>query len=116
MILQPSTPGDSWNPDNRRAARRINIPMDVRYCVSESESRNALALNVSATGARVLLRGASTVGKMMTLDLGREVSVLARTVWEQPLGRSCRIAGVAFVDGGPRYRETIKDLLTRLEQ
>ena len=52
----------------------------------------------------------------MTLEIDRQVDVLARAVWEQPMpGGHCRIAGVVFEALGPLQRAALDRLISSLQ-
>lgn len=101
----------SLDLDNRRRARRVNQQIDVRYVFSGQSVRSSVALNVSATGARLLLNPSPAGETEMTLQLADKVDVLARTVWEIPLAGGKRIAGVAFESVSPDQKAALESLL-----
>lgn len=105
----------SLEVDNRRRARRINHQIDVRYLFSGQSVCQSVALNLSATGARLLL-GASGGETEMTLKLADRVDVVARTVWEIPLTGGKRIAGVAFEGVSHHQKVALAELLQDLSQ
>lgn len=121
--LTPETISESWleyydlEIDNRRRARRVNQMVPVRYRMSGEPVETSYALNISQTGARVVLRGAtSSFRNDMTLELSNQVDVLARTVWEQPMpGGHCRIAGVTFEGMLPSQRKALQGLLNQID-
>src|ERR1022692_1414837 len=64
--------------DNRRRARRINRKISVRYRLAGEQAQTSFALNVSATGARVVLKGAlPSFRNEITLELGNQVDLVA---------------------------------------
>ena len=104
--------------DNRRRAHRVNRQVDVRYRVAGEPVSQSVALNLSQTGARIVLRGANAnaFGPQMTLEIDRQVDLLARTVWEHAMpGGQCRIAGVVFESVGPLQKAALANLLQKLE-
>lgn len=101
--------------DNRRRARRVNQQIDVRYVFTGQSVCQSVALNVSATGARVLL-GESQGETEMTLQLADRVDVVARTVWEIPLAGGKRIAGVTFEGVSPDQKVALDNLLQDLSR
>lgn len=101
--------------DNRRRARRVNRTVPIRYVGCGGGVQSSVALNVSLTGARVILRGRDGPQEL-TLKLDTGPDVLARTVWEQPVGNGhCRIAGVVFESVGPGQQAALQRFLEQLE-
>jgi hypothetical protein len=84
--------------DNRRIAYRFaaNVPLECRY--SDGSSAAGTSINLSRTGARVVLRGGvhDNLGQV-TLKLGRELELKAHRVWQQDLAYGAsRVVGLAF--------------------
>jgi c-di-GMP-binding flagellar brake protein YcgR len=102
--------------DNRRRATRVNRQLEVSYCVPDAAPARGLALNVSQSGARVLLRGDGSHSREMTLRFDGNVTLLARTVWERPINANCRIAGVRFEAVDEQDRQALTGLLYRLSR
>lgn len=103
--------------ENRRRARRVNRQIDIRYVTNGDGVRSSVALNVSATGARLILEGADVPRDTeMTLQLADRVDVLARTVWQTPLPGGKRVvAGVTFEAVNATQKLALADLLRSLE-
>ena len=116
LVPEPQEPQE-LEADNRRYAPRINRQVDVRYRMHGGGVEDSVALNISRTGARIVLRGvAKAFHNEMTLQIDRQVDVLARSVWEQPMpGGHCRIAGVTFEAVGPLQQAAIDRLLSSLQ-
>ena len=115
---QRQEPQEDLDVDNRRRAHRVNRQLDIRYRVAGEPVNQSVALNLSQTGARIVLRGsnANTFGPQMTLEIDRQVDLLARTVWEHAMpGGQCRIAGVVFESVGPLQKAALTRLLENLE-
>jgi hypothetical protein len=106
----------SLDLDNRRRARRVNQQIDIRYVFSGQAVCSSVALNLSSTGARLLLNQAPAGETELTLQLADKVDVLARTVWEIPLAGGKRIAGVAFEGVSPSQRVALDSLLQDMLQ
>ncbi len=84
--------------DNRRVAYRFaaNVPLECSY--SDGTSSSGTSINLSRTGARVVLRGAQleSTGDV-TLKLGSGLELTAHRVWEQDLAYgSSRVVGLSF--------------------
>lgn len=102
--------------DNRRRAHRVNRQVDIRYRIAGESLNQSVALNLSQTGARIVLRGASGPDPSMSLEIDRQVDLQARTVWEHALpGGQCRVAGVVFESVGPLQNAALAKLLEKLE-
>lgn len=86
------------SPGNRRRAPRFNQQVAVRY-ESEGAVHETLTINVSETGARMVVRG--SVGRKFDVTfstLDGPVRMRAERVWEQPLSGSGRIVGIRFTN------------------
>ena len=116
MVTEDWTEFYTLDLENRRRARRVNQQIGVRYLFSGRSVRSSVALNVSATGARLLLDEAPPGETEMTLQLDQKVDVVARTVWETPLGGGKRIAGVAFEALSPLQKSALEQLLQEMVQ
>ena len=86
------------NPGNRRLAPRLNSPFMVSYQLQGQSMETRMALNISATGARLVLRGATpAIGSKLLVELESDLTLRGRTVWEHPMeAGECRVAGVVF--------------------
>ena len=102
--------------DNRRETDRLNRKVSVRYRIAGESPESSFTLNLSPTGARVVLKGARpSYRNEMTLELGHQVNLRARTVWEEPLpGGHCRVAGLTFESMQPSQRNALHRLLNAL--
>lgn len=106
--------GEAAELDNRRSAPRLNRQFGIRYQATGEAEAESVALNISATGARILLHGA-TAWPALTLDLGENLRLQAQTVWEHPLeGGHGRIVGVQFSPLGAEQQDALLRLLSRL--
>ena len=65
-------------------------------------------INVSSSGARLLLRGEAP--ETMSLTLGEDLEVRARRVWSQSIGK-CQVAGVQFEDVSLGQRARLESFL-----
>lgn len=106
----------SLDVENRRRARRVNKEVGVRYLFSQQEVQSSVALNLSTTGARLLLNHTHGGETELTLQLADRVDVLARTVWEVPLAGGKRIAGVTFEHVSREQQAALESLLSDLQR
>lgn len=102
---------DELDLDNRRRAPRVTARLPVRYVGPCATVRSTVTLNLSLTGARLILDRDETE---VTLQLNDEVDVLARKVWEAPLNGGKRIAGVVFEAMNAGQRAALQRLVERL--
>ena len=102
--------------DNRRCAERVAGSIAVQYCTERGEVGAAQTINLSSTGARMVVAESRLREGEFTLQLGA-VQVLARQVWETPLprGRS-RVVGVRFSSVSPSQRLALQRLLGELQK
>lgn len=96
---------------NRRRATRINRAVRVNAVDIFQCRRSTVALNVSCTGARLVLTQACPEVFLMELDA--HTKVMARPVWKRPLERSM-VVGVQFEFRSEREREKVIRFLQRL--
>lgn len=80
---------------NRRGAPRVSCQLDVRYVRQGGHVHRGSALNISQTGARLVVDQDSDV-RELTIEFEGKLAVLARTVWEQPLPGGKQLVGVMF--------------------
>lgn len=82
--------------DNRRRADRVAGEVTAQYCTESGATGSARTINVSSTGARMVVQDERLREGEFTLQLG-SVQLLARQVWEAPLLRGkSRVVGVHF--------------------
>ncbi|MBS2034245.1 PilZ domain-containing protein [bacterium] len=97
--------------DNRRRAPRINRHFAVQ-CMDDHESiERGSALNVSSTGARLVLK--RPCRGEFTLQLDENTQVLARTVWSHQLS-GYAVVGVEFDLRAAEQRRSVASFLARL--
>ncbi|MBX3168839.1 MAG: PilZ domain-containing protein [Candidatus Eremiobacteraeota bacterium] len=96
---------------NRRRATRVNRAVRVTTMDRDYRRGLSVALNVSSTGARLVL----TQGCQETflVELDAHTQVLARPVWKRPLKRSM-VVGVRFEFRCDRERQQVIRFLQRL--
>ncbi|MBX3167216.1 MAG: PilZ domain-containing protein [Candidatus Eremiobacteraeota bacterium] len=96
---------------NRRRTRRINRAVSVTAVDPFQHRRLGVALNVSPSGARLVLTQPCPEVFMMELDA--HTKVMARPVWKRPLDRSM-VVGVRFEFRCDSEREKVIRFLQRL--
>ncbi|ODT63223.1 hypothetical protein ABS71_14590 [bacterium SCN 62-11] len=96
---------------NRRRASRINRAVQVTAVDQECRRRLSVALNVSSTGARLVLP--PSCPERFLIELDAHTKVVARPVWKRPLDRSM-VVGVKFEFHSDRERQQVIRFLQRL--
>lgn len=86
---------------NRRVSKRVNRQCTVAY-EYQGAPVTGIILNVSETGARVLLRhpAQETLQLCLELDEAVQLEAKAETIWEEPLRGGACIRGLRFLPGG----------------
>ncbi|MBS2037999.1 PilZ domain-containing protein [bacterium] len=80
---------------NRRGAPRISRVLDIRYVPQGGGVKSGQAVNISQTGARLILEDAADNCEL-TVEFEGKIAMLARAVWRQPLTEGRQIVGVVF--------------------
>lgn len=80
----------------RRESQRYGCAVGVRYTRGGPRVHSGQALDISRTGARLVLEGSASSPRELTLEIDGHLSVLARTVWAQRLPDGRREVGVVF--------------------
>ncbi|MBX3169539.1 MAG: PilZ domain-containing protein [Candidatus Eremiobacteraeota bacterium] len=80
---------------NRRGAPRLSRTLDIRYVRQGGGIQAGQAVNISQSGARLILDDAAENAEL-TVEFEGKIAVLARTVWRQPLSGGRQIVGVVF--------------------
>ena len=101
----------SLDLDNRRRATRINREVPVNYLDGRMHVGQTLALNVSASGARLILK--RPCYDVITLQLDLHTKILARPVWSRHLSQFS-VVGVEFEITSPEQRRCLERFLSRL--
>ena len=102
---------DDLNLDNRRRATRINREIPINYLDCTMRVGQSVALNVSASGARLVLT--HPCHGAITLQLDLHTRVLARPVWSRHLSRYS-VVGVEFEVTTLEQRRSLERFLSRL--
>jgi len=105
------------NLGNRRGGVRIPLDTQVPYAVDGEQVHYAHGLNVSRTGARLILRGEhSTLLRTLTLQVAG-MEIRGRVVWEEKMDRGhCRVAGVRFERLTASQRRVLESLTAPRQQ
>ncbi len=96
---------------NRRRANRINRALQVTALDHQKRRLLSVALNVSATGARLVLT--RPCPESFTVEFDAHTRVLARPVWKRALQRS-QVVGVQFDFRSEAERRQVFAFLQRL--
>ncbi len=96
---------------NRRRASRINRAVRITTVDRDHRRGLSVALNVSSTGARLVLTHACQ--ETFVVELDAHTQVLARPVWKRPLDRSM-VVGIKFEFRCDRERQQVIRFLQRL--
>lgn len=97
--------------NNRRRAPRVNREIPISYLDGRMQVGETLALNVSASGARLILKRPCYEVIMLQLDL--HTQLLARPVWSRHL-KQFSVVGVEFEITTPEQRRSLARFLHRL--
>lgn len=96
---------------NRRRSNRLNRTVRVTAVDAQRRQRAGMALNVSCSGARLVL--SETCPEEFWMELDCHTRVMARPVWKRPLER-CMVVGVRFHFSRDSEREQVIRFLQRL--
>ena len=96
---------------NRRRANRINRAIQVTAVDRDYRRRLSVALNVSYSGARLVLT--QPCPERFTVELDSNTQIAARCVWKRNLSRS-QVVGVQFEYSCERERQQVIRFLQRL--
>ncbi|MBN9418012.1 MAG: PilZ domain-containing protein [Candidatus Eremiobacteraeota bacterium] len=80
---------------NRRGAPRLSRNLDIRYVHQGGGVQSGQAVNISQSGARLILEDDAD-NTELTVEFEGKIALLARTVWRQPLNNGRQIVGVVF--------------------
>ena len=80
---------------NRRGAPRLSRNLDIRYVHQGGGVQAGQAVNISQSGARLILEDGDADAEL-TVEFEGKIALLARTVWRQPLHNGRQIVGVVF--------------------
>ena len=80
---------------NRRGAPRLSRNLDIRYVQPGGGVQAGQAVNISQSGARLILEEGADNNEL-TVEFEGKIALLARTVWRQPLNNGRQIVGVVF--------------------
>jgi hypothetical protein len=102
---------------DRRDSSRLRCLLPLRYSRGGSKICSGYALDISETGARIVLEDAASSPAQITLELEGRVTLLAHTVWAERLPDGKRLVGVRFegMHFGQRLAVTsyLSELITR---
>lgn len=100
-------------PDERRRQPRIACQRPARYARGH-QVQPAQLLDLSASGARLILEGAHSAPEHFRLELGGRVQLLAQTVWSQRDGGGRQQVGVRFPSHPWGWKAALDDYLSSL--
>lgn len=99
---------------NRRGAPRLSRNLDIRYVRQGEGVQAGRAINISQSGARLILEDGVEAPEL-TVEFEGKIAVLARTVWRQPLTGGRQIVGVVFEGFHWGQKVALDNYLFRLE-
>ncbi len=99
---------------NRRGAPRLSRTLEIRYVRQGEEVQAGQAINISQSGARLILEDGAEDPEL-TVEFEGELAVLARTVWRQPLTCGRQVVGVVFEGFHWSQKVALDNYLFRLE-
>lgn len=80
---------------DQRRAPRLHRVLEIRYVQPGGIIQSGQAVNISQTGAGLVL-DQNVEADELTLEFEGRLALLARTVWQQPLGDGRKAVGVIF--------------------
>lgn len=101
--------------ENRRGAPRLSYAVDIKYVRQGGSIQSGRAINVSQTGARLMLDEGSECPEL-TVEFEGKVALLARQVWEHRLPGGKKVVGVIFEGFHWGQRVALDDYLFDLER
>lgn len=81
---------------NRRQAHRVRQTVSIRYLHQGGKVHEGSALDISQSGARLILDEQDVASPELTIEFEGKLAVLARPVWEERLAGRKRVVGVVF--------------------
>lgn len=103
------------NLSNRRGAPRLSRVLNIRYVRQGGGVQRGQAVNISQSGARLILEDAAENCEL-TVEFEGKIAVLARTVWRQPLTEGRQIVGVVFEGFHWSQKVALDNYIYHLEQ
>lgn len=99
---------------NRRGAPRLSRTLDIRYVRQGETVQVGQAVNISQSGARLILDDAMEDPEL-TVEFEGKIAVLARAVWRKPTTDGRQVVGVVFEGFHWSQRVAIDNYLFHLE-
>lgn len=101
--------------ENRRGAPRLSRELDIRYVGLGGSIQAGRALNISQTGARLMLDEGEECPEL-TVEFEGKVALLARKVWEKRLPGGKQMVGIVFEGFHWGQKVALDDYLLDLER
>lgn len=98
----------------RRQSPRLNYNLPLRYSRGGQRVYSGQALDVSETGARLLLDEAASTPDRLVVELGFKVCLQARAVWGERMPNGQRLVGVVFEGMHQAQRSALNAYLSEL--
>ena len=102
-------------PENRRSAYRVSRPLDIRYVRPGGTIQSGRAINISQTGARIMVEAGGECPEL-TVEFEGKIALLARTVWRQKLPGGKQVVGVVFEGFHWSQRVALDDYILDVER
>ncbi|MBS2033398.1 PilZ domain-containing protein [bacterium] len=99
---------------DRRQSPRLKYSLPLRYSRGGQRVYSGHALDVSATGAKLVLDEAASSPDRLVVELGFKVCLQARTVWAERLPSGQRMVGVVFEGVHSGQLQALNDYLSEL--
>ncbi|MBX3167163.1 MAG: PilZ domain-containing protein [Candidatus Eremiobacteraeota bacterium] len=98
----------------RRQSYRLKCNLPLRYSRGGQRVCSGYTVDISETGACLVLDEAASSPAQITLELESKVTLLARTVWAERLSDGKRLVGVTFEGMHFGQRLTVTNYLSEL--
>ena len=98
----------------RRESTRHKYTLPLRYTRGSNRVFSGRTVDLSQTGACLILDGTASSPHLLTLELGGKVTLLARTIWAERLPDGQQLVGVAFEGMNSGQRLAVADYLSEL--
>eukprot|EP01012_Entosiphon_sulcatum_P036731 TRINITY_DN46908_c0_g1_i1.p1 TRINITY_DN46908_c0_g1~~TRINITY_DN46908_c0_g1_i1.p1 ORF type:complete len:108 (+),score=18.00 TRINITY_DN46908_c0_g1_i1:327-650(+) len=99
---------------DRRRSPRHNYNLPLRYSRGGQRVYCGQTLDVSESGARLVLDDAASSPERLVVELGGRISLQARTIWAERLANGQRLVGVVFEGIDQGQQQALSNYLSEL--